>query len=83
MAENMDRENAMFEVEDTIDKIKFLLDDFMEQYGFNSTEKMDEQKKWKFAYNKDFMTMKLLILSDYAWKAKQAFKALESMEQKA
>ena len=83
MAENMDRENAMFEVEDTIDKIKFLLDDFMEQYGFNSTEKMDEQKKWKFAYNKQFMTMKLLILSDYAWKAKQAFKALESMEQKA
>lgn len=83
MAENMDRENTMFEVEDTIDKIKFLLDDFMEQYGFNSTEKMDEQKKWKFAYNKQFMTMKLLILSDYAWKAKQAFKALESMEQKA
>lgn len=83
MAENMDRENAMFEVEDTIDKIKFLLDDFMEQYGFNSTEKMDEQKKWKFAYNKDFMTMKLLILCDYANKARQKFKALESMEQKA
>lgn len=83
MAENMDRENTMFEVEDTIDKIKFLLDDFMEQYGFNSTEKMDEQKKWKFAYNKQFMTMKLLILSDYALKAKQVFKALESMEQKA
>ena len=83
MTENMDRENAMFEVEDTIDKIKFLLDDFMEQYGFNSTEKMDEQKKWKFAYNKDFMTMKLLILCDYANKARQKFKALESMEQKA
>ena len=83
MAENMDRENTMFEVEDTIDKIKFLLDDFMEQYGFNSTEEMDELKKWQFAYNKDFMTMKLLILSDYAWKAKQAFNALESMEQKA
>ena len=83
MAENMDREDTMFEVEDTIDKIKFLLDDFMEQYGFNSTEKMDEQKKWKFAYNKDFMTMKLLILCDYANKARQKFKALESMEQKA
>ena len=83
MSENMDRENTMFEVEDSIDKIKFLLDDFMEQYGFNSTEEMDELKKWKFAYNKQFMTMKLLILSDYAWKAKQAFKALESMEQKA
>lgn len=83
MAENMDREDTMFEVEDTIDKIKFLLDDFMEQYGFNSTEKMDELKKLQFAYNKQFMTMKLLILSDYAWKAKQAFKALESMEQKA
>ena len=83
MAENMDRENTMFEVEDTIDKIKFLLDDFMEQYGFNSTEKMDELKKWKFAYNKQFMTMKLLILCDYANKARQKFKALESMEQKA
>lgn len=83
MAENMDREDTMFEVEDTIDKIKFLLDDFMEQYGFNSTEEMDELKKWKFAYNKDFMTMKLLILCDYANKARQKFKALESMEQKA
>ena len=83
MAENMDRENTMFEVEDTIDKIKFLVDDFIEQYGFNSTEEMDELKKWKFAYNKDFMTMKLLILCDYAWKAKQAFKSLEDMEQKA
>ena len=83
MTENMDRENTMFEVEDTIDKIKFLLDDFMEQYGFNSTEKMDELKKGQFAYNKDFMTMKLLILSDYANKARQKFKALESMEQKA
>ena len=62
-----DRENAMFEVEDnTIDKIKFLVDDFMEQYGFNSTEEMDEEKRFLFAYNKDFMTMKLLILSDYA-----------------
>ena len=68
MTENMDREDTMFEVEDTIDKIKFLVDDFIEQYGFNSTEEM---------------TMKLLILSDYAWKAKQAFKALKSMEQKA
>lgn len=29
------------------------------------------------------MTMKLLILCDYAWKAKQAFKSLEDMEQKA
>jgi len=83
MTENMDREDTMFEVEDTIDKIKFLLDDFMEQYGFNSTEEMDELKKWQFAYNKQFMTMKLLILSDYANKAKQAFKSLESMEQKA
>lgn len=83
MTENMDREDAMFEVEDTIDKIKFLLDDFMEQYGFNSTEKMDELKKRQFAYNKQFMTMKLLILCDYANKARQKFKALESMEQKA
>lgn len=83
MTENMDRENTMFEVEDSIDKIKFLLDDFMEQYGFNDPEKMDEEKRFFFAYNKDFMTMKLLILSDYAWKAKQAFKALKSMEQKA
>ena len=83
MTENMDRENTMFEVEDTIDKIKFLLDDFMEQYGFNSTEKMNEEKKWQFPYNKDFMTMKLLILCDYALKAKQKFKDLEAMEQKA
>nr|DAQ91229.1 MAG TPA: hypothetical protein [Caudoviricetes sp.] len=83
MTENMDREDTMFEVEDTIDKIKFLVDDFMEQYGFNSTEEMDEKKSFFFAHNKQFMTMKLLILSDYAWKAKQAFKALESMEQKA
>ena len=44
MTENMDRENTMFEVEDTIDKIKFLVDDFKEQYGFNSTEEMDEKK---------------------------------------
>lgn len=83
MSENMDREDTMFEVEDTIDKIKFLLDDFMEQYGFNSTEEMDELKTWQFAHNKEFMTMKLLILSDYANKARQKFKALESMEQKA
>ena len=40
MTENMDREDTMFEVEDTIDKIKFLLDDFMEQYGLIA------QKKW-------------------------------------
>lgn len=83
MTENMDREDTMFEVEDTIDKIKFLLDDFMEQYGFNSTEEMDELKTWQFAHSKDFMTMKLLILCDYANKARQKFKALESMEQKA
>ena len=83
MTENMDREDTMFEVEDTIDKIKFLVDDFMEQYGFNDPEKMDEEKRLFFAYNKDFMTMKLLILSDYANKARQKFKALESMEQKA
>ena len=83
MTENMDRENTMFEVENSIDKIKFLLDDFMEQYGFNSTEEMDKEKSLSFAYNKQFMTMKLLILSDYANKARQKFKALESMEQKA
>ena len=83
MTENMDRESAMFEVEDTIDKIKFLVDDFIEQYGFNSTEEMDKEKSLSFAYNKQFMTMKLLILSDYACKAKQDFKALKSMEQKA
>lgn len=83
MTENMDRENTMFEVEDSIDKIKFLLDDFMEQYGFNDPEKMDKEKSLSFAYNKQFMTMKLLILSDYANKARQKFKALESMEQKA
>ena len=83
MTENMDRENTMFEVEDTIDKIKFLLDDFMEQYGFNSTKEMDKEKSLSFAYNKQFMTMKLLILSDYANKARQKFKHLESMEQKA
>ena len=56
--------------------------------SWNSTDliaqkKMDELKKWQFAYNKDFMTMKLLILCDYANKARQKFKALESMEQKA
>lgn len=45
MEENMDREDTMFEVEDTIDKIKFLLDDFMEQYGFNSTEKNGRTEK--------------------------------------
>ena len=83
MAENMDKENTMFEVEDTIDKIKFLVDDFMEQYGFNNPEKMNEKESFYFAYNKEFMTMKLLILSDYANKARQKFKALEAMEQKA
>lgn len=83
MTENMDREDTMFEVEDTIDKIKFLVDDFMEQYGFNSTKEMDKEKSLSFAYNKQFMTMKLLILSDYANKARRKFKALESMEQKA
>lgn len=83
MTENMDKENTMFEVEDTIDKIKFLVDDFMEQYGFNSTEKMNEKESFFFACNKEFMTMKLLILSDYANKARQKFKVLEAMEQKA
>ena len=82
MTENIDKENTMFEVEDTIDKIKFLVDDFMEQYGFNNSEKMNEKESFFFAYNKEFMTMKLLILCDYAWKAKQKFKALEAMEQK-
>lgn len=83
MTENIDKENTMFEVEDTIDKIKFLVDDFMEQYGFNNSEKMNEKESFYFAYNKEFMTMKLLILSDYANKARQKFKALEAMEQKA
>ena len=83
MTENMDREDTMFEVEDTIDKIKFLVDDFMEQYGFNRTEEMDKEKSLFFAHNKQFMTMKLLILSDYANKARQKFKVLEAMEQKA
>lgn len=83
MTENMDKENTMFEVEDTIDKIKFLVDDFMEQYGFNNSEKMNEKESFYFAYNKEFMTMKLLILSDYANKARQKFKVLEAMEQKA
>nr|DAM59174.1 MAG TPA: hypothetical protein [Caudoviricetes sp.] len=82
MTENMDKENTMFEVEDTIDKIKFLVDDFMEQYGFNNSEKMNEKESFFFAYNKEFMTMKLLILSDYANKARQKFKVLEAMEQK-
>ena len=82
MTENIDKENTMFEVEDTIDKIKFLVDDFMEQYGFNNSEKMNEKESFFFAYNKEFMTMKLLILSDYANKARQKFKALEAMEQK-
>ena len=45
MTENMDRENTMFEVEDSIDKIKFLLDDFMEQYGFNDPEKNGRREK--------------------------------------
>ena len=83
MTKNIDKENTMFEVEDTIDKIKFLVDDFMEQYGFNNSEKMNEKESFFFAYNKEFMTMKLLILSDYANKARQKFKALEAMEQKA
>ena len=83
MTENMDKENTMFEVEDTIDKIKFLVDDFMEQYGFNNSEKMNEKESFYFAYNKEFMAMKLLILSDYANKARQKFKVLEAMEQKA
>lgn len=83
MTENMDKENTMFEVEDTIDKIKFLVDDFMKQYGFNNSEKMNEKESFYFAYNKEFMTMKLLILSDYANKARQKFKVLEAMEQKA
>ena len=44
---------------------------------------MNEKESFYFAYNKEFMTMKLLILSDYANKARQKFKALEAMEQKA
>ena len=54
MTENMDKENTMFEVEDTIDKIKFLVDDFMEQYGFNNPEKMNEKESFYFAYNNNY-----------------------------
>ena len=75
-----DKENAMFEMGDCIDKAKYLIDKFMDCYGFNSTKKMSDGDAFTFAYNKENMCTELLIMCDYIYKAQKTFKILETQE---
>lgn len=75
-----DKEYAMFETGDCIDKLKYLIDKFIEHYGFYSTKKMSRDDALAFAYNKENMCQELLIMCDYACKTQQTFKTLDEME---
>lgn len=75
-----DKERAMFETGDYINKLKWLIDKFMEHYDFYSTKKMNRDDAFAFAYNKENMCQELLIMCDYACKTQQAFKTLDEME---
>ena len=74
-----DKERAMFETGDCINKLKYLLDKFMEYYDFYSTKKMSRDDALAFAYNKENMCQELLIMCDYACKTQQTFKTLDEM----
>lgn len=75
-----DKECAMFETGDCINKLKYLIDNFMEHYDFYSTKKMSRDDALAFAYNKENMCQELLIMCDYACKTQQTFKTLDEME---
>ena len=75
-----DKERAMFETGDCINKLKWLIDKFMEHYDFYSTKKTNRDDALAFAYNKENMCQELLIMCDYACKTQQAFKTLDEME---
>ena len=75
-----DKERAMFETGDCINKLKWLIDKFMEHYDFYSTKKMSRDDALAFAYNKENMCQELLIMCDYACKTQQTFKTLDEME---
>ena len=75
-----DKERAMFETGDCINKLKWLIDKFMEHYDFYSTTKMSRDDALAFAYNKENMCQELLIMCDYACKTQQTFKTLDEME---
>ena len=77
---DQDKENTMFEMRDCIDKTKYLIDKFMDCYGFNSTKKMGEGDALTFAYNKENMYIELLIICDYIYKAQKTFEILETQE---
>ena len=75
-----DKERVMFETGDCINKLKWLIDKFMEHYDFYSTKKMSRDDALAFAYNKENMCQELLIMCDYACKTQQTFKTLDEME---
>lgn len=75
-----DKEHAMFETGDCIDKLKYLIDKFIEHYGFYSTKKMSRDDALAFAYNKENMCQELFIMYDYVCKTQQTFETLDEME---
>lgn len=76
---NRDKENAMFEIGDCINKLKWLIDKFIEHYGFYNTKKMSRDDALAFAYNKENMCQELFIMYDYACKTQQTFEKLDEM----
>lgn len=75
-----DKERAMFETGDCINKLKFLIDNFMEHYDFYSTKKMSRDDALAFAYDKENMCQELLIMCDYVCKTQKTFEKLDEME---
>ena len=71
-----DKENAMFEMGDCIDKVKYLIDKFMDCYGFNSTKKMSENDAFTFAYNKKICARNFLSCVIIFTKLKKLLKYL-------
>lgn len=70
----------MFETGDCINKLKFLIDNFMEHYDFCSTKKMSRDDALAFAYDKKNMCQELLIMYDYVCKTQKTFEKLDEME---
>lgn len=75
-----DKERAMFETGDCINKLKFLIDNFMKHYDFYSTKKMSRDDALAFAYDKENMCQELLIMCDYVCKTQKTFEKLDEME---
>lgn len=72
-----DKEDTMIETGDCINKLKWLIDKFIEHYGFYSTKKMSRDDALAFAYNKENMCQELFIMYDYACKTQQTFEKLK------